>query len=137
MAEEAPQVEQRVEQVDQAEAVLIITDQGVPVLQDRAMLEAQVRQVVDILEAVEAEPVLRALMEQAGLTEVMDYNTQLLEPLHTMLEAGEAVVVTAQVMVDKAEAVMVVVEMALLIPAVVEAAPQMKILPWVQEVLES
>ena len=47
------------------------------------------------------------------------------------------VVVELPVLVDKAAVVMVVVETALLIPAVVEAAPQMKILPWVQEVLES
>jgi hypothetical protein len=54
-----------------------------------------------------------------------------------MLEAVAVVVVATQVMVDKAVVVMVVVEMALLIPAAVEAAPQMKILPWVQGVLES
>ena len=54
-----------------------------------------------------------------------------------MLEAVAVVVVATQVMVDKAVVVMVVVEMALLIPVAVVEAPQMKILPWVHEVLES
>ena len=73
-AEEAPQAETRVEQVDQAVVVLILTEQGVPVLQDRVILAAKVHHQVaaGILAVVEAEPVLQVLMEHLGLTAAMD-----------------------------------------------------------------
>ena len=72
--EEAPRVEPRVEQVDQAVVVLTITEQGVPVLQDRVILAAKVRRpVVPVtLQVAEVELVLQALMEHSGLTAVMD-----------------------------------------------------------------
>tara|TARA_R100000479_G_scaffold171107_1_gene114357 strand:- start:236 stop:466 length:231 start_codon:yes stop_codon:yes gene_type:complete len=73
-AEEAPQVETRVEQVDQAVVVLILTEQGVPVLQDRVILAAKVHQVaaVGILPVAVVEPVLQAPMEHSDLMAVMD-----------------------------------------------------------------
>ena len=67
-------METRVEQVDQAVVVLILTEQGVPVLQDRVILEAKVHQVAaaGILPVAVVEPVLQALMEHSGLMAVMD-----------------------------------------------------------------